>query len=146
MRQTLLNKCWIKILFLLSDHLLHKFWWQMVSFSGNLWQPPHLSADDRSHFTNALMSASRFSQCPWRSPRLSQAAVEGDGHGPESSIGCEECLLLIIFNFMYLLIQHQLNIWSTVEQTVCIHSDCYGCHLSWLLQLPRLQSVTWPFE
>lgn len=64
-------------------------WWQMVSFSGNLWQPPHLSADDRSHFTNALMTASCFIQCPWCSPQLSSAAVEVDGLWEESSVECE---------------------------------------------------------
>lgn len=48
-------------------------------FSGNLWQPAHLSAHDRSHFTNAPMTASRFIRCPWYSPRLSHAALEDDG-------------------------------------------------------------------
>lgn len=35
-----------------------------VTFPGDLWQPPHLSAGDSSHFTNALVTASCFIQCP----------------------------------------------------------------------------------
>lgn len=34
--------------------------WQMVMFSSDLRQPPHQSAGDSSHFTNALMTASCF--------------------------------------------------------------------------------------
>lgn len=67
----------------------------MVLYSESLWQSPHLSADDRSHFTNAPMNASCFIQCPWHSPPLSPAAEEGFGFWVDS---CNDGLNFLFSN------------------------------------------------
>lgn len=99
------------------NHLLHKLWTsshdRWCLFLENLWQPPHLSANDRSHFINVLMNALCFIQCPWHSPLLSQAAIRGDWLWGKSSARWEFSISNINgFSILYLLVQKQLNIWQ----------------------------------
>ncbi len=126
----------------------------MVSFPGNLWQPPHPSADDRSHFTNVLMNAWCFMQCPWRSPRLSAAAVEGDGWNPLYSVRIFCFLISTALVFFFFCMYNTIS-GMTTSRAYCMYWGTYVCPtgwcccLSWLslfLKLSCPQFVMWPFN